>query len=184
MTNTVTQSVLQWLDDVIIGQNLCPFAAKPKRLQQIHLDIFEGCEHKLLMEQLITALTELDHFSAEERETTLIIIPNFLQKFEDYNQFLDDADWLLERGGWQGIYQIASFHPNYQFAGTQPQDPENLTNRSPYPILHLIREDSMSAVLDKYPNPEEIPENNIKKMESLDETEKMRLFPFLQINKH
>lgn len=176
--NTPLQQVQDWLDQVVIGLNLCPFAAKPRRQNQVHIDVFEGTE-KELMAHLITALTEMDHYGAEKRETTLIVLTNCLGSFDDYNQFLGDADWVIERGDWLGIYQVASFHPDYQFEGTHSQDAENLTNRAPFPILHIIREASLEDVLEKYPNPEHIPEDNIKRVQSLSEAEKMSLFPFL-----
>jgi hypothetical protein len=176
--NTPIQQVQDWLDNVVIGLNLCPFAAKPRRENQVHIDVFDGSE-KELMAHLITALTELDHYGPEKRETTLIVLTNCLSSFDDYNQFLGDADWVIERGDWLGIYQVASFHPDYQFEGTHSQDAENLTNRAPFPILHLIREASLEAVLEKYPNPEKIPEDNIKLMQSLSQKEKFELFPFL-----
>lgn len=171
---------LKWLDDVVIGLNLCPFAAKPRRQQQIHLDIYSGNENELIS-YLVNALEELDTISASERETTLIVLTHSLQSFDDYNQFLADADWVIERGGWSGIYQVASFHPDYQFAGSHSQAAENLTNRSPFPILHLLREASLEQVLERYPNPDHIPEDNIKRVESLSQQEKQRLFPYLII---
>ena len=88
-------------------------------------------------------------------------------------------DALIEQFDYQGVFQVASFHPNYQFGGTQPDDAENLTNRAPYPILHLIREASLERVLKHYPNPELIPENNIKCVSNLTEQEKKCLFPYL-----
>jgi hypothetical protein len=169
---------LKWLDDVVIGLNLCPFAAKPRRQKQIHLDIYPGNENELIS-HLVNALKELDTISASERETTLIVLTQCLQSFDDYNQFLADTDWVIKRGGWSGIYQVASFHPDYQFAGSHSRAAENLTNRSPFPILHLLREASLEQVLEKYPNPEHIPEDNIKRVESLSEQEKQRLFPYL-----
>jgi hypothetical protein len=175
---TPLQQVQDWLDQVVIGLNLCPFAAKPRRQNQVHIDVFDGTE-KELMAHLITALTEMDHYGAEQRETTLITLTNCLTSFDDYNQFLGDADWVIERGDWLGIYQVASFHPDYQFEGTHSQDAENLTNRAPFPILHIIREASLEDVLEKYPNPEHIPEDNIKRVQSLTEAEKMSLYPFL-----
>jgi hypothetical protein len=176
--SAVESQVLSWLDNVVIGLNLCPFAAKPSRQNQIHIDVYEGSEAEL-MKHLVTAMTELDHYGPDTRETTLIVLSNCLQSFDDYNQFLGDVDWVIERGDWLGVYQVASFHPNYQFEGTHSQDAENLTNRSPFPILHLIREESLEDALEKYPNPELIPTDNIKRMESLTELQRLQLFPYL-----
>ncbi len=179
MNNQIIEQVNNWLDQVVIGLNLCPFAAKPQRSNQIHLQVYAGKSDKELLECLQQAMLELEAKSAQERETTVIIIANHLQDFADYNQFLDLSDALLEQEDWHGIIQLASFHPNYQFAGTQPEDAENLTNRAPYPLLHLIREDSIEEVLSKYPNPEAIPATNISRMQSLTQQDKLRLFPFL-----
>ncbi len=132
-----------------------------------------------LLEHVQNALLELEKQPPQKRETTVIIIPNHLQSFDDYNQFLDYADKLLEQEDWLGIFQIASFHPQYQFGGTQPDDAENLTNRAPYPLLHLIREESLEDALEKYPNPEAIPDNNIQCMKDLTQEQKLKLFPHL-----
>ena len=179
MSQQILENVNTWLNDVVIGLNLCPFAAKPQRQKQIHLDVFSGNKDVDLLEHVQNALLDLEGLSTEKRETTVIIIPNHLKSFEDYNDFLDYADKLLEQEGWQGIFQIASFHPDYQFGGTQKHDAENLTNRSPYPLLHLIREDSLEEALARYPEPENIPHTNIQRMQDLTEQEKTKLFPYL-----
>ncbi len=179
MNEQIIQQVNTWLDQVVIGLNLCPFAAKPQRSNQVHLQVFDGKSDKDLLECLQKAMLELEAMPSQERETTVIIIPNHLKSFENYNQFLNLSDALLEQEDWHGILQLATFHPDYQFAGTESDDAENLTNRAPYPLLHLIREDSVEEVLSKYPNPESIPHNNISRMQSLTEEDKLRLFPFL-----
>jgi len=173
------QAVWNWLDQVVIGLNLCPFAAKPRRQNQIYVTEFPGTELSQLDQFLLEQLDALNELSAEERETSLIVIPNLLQKFDDYLDYLDQAQFLLERAGLEGIIQIASFHPDYCFAGSQPTDVENLTNRAPYAILHLIREDSLSHVLARYPNPERIPEINMETMKSLTSAQRLTLFPYL-----
>ena len=177
--NPVEQSVRQWLEDVVIGLNLCPFAAKPNRNKQIKVFVSEATTEEALLADIHVELTLLDTTPASELETTLVAIPNFLHDFFDYNQFLDWVDALLKQQDWQGIYQIASFHPNYCFGGADDDDAENLTNRSPYPVIHLIREESMERVLKHYPNPEAIPDTNIDRVESLSEDEKRKLFPYL-----
>ena len=179
MHKHIIQQVNDWLEQVVIGLNLCPFAAKPQRSQQVHLQVFSGKGDQALLECLQQAMLELEARPAEERETTVIIIENHLHSFADYNQFLDLSDALLEQEDWHGIIQLASFHPHYQFAGTAPEDAENLTNRAPYPLLHLIREDSIEDVLSKYPDPASIPSNNIARMRALSQPDKQRLFPFL-----
>lgn len=150
----VHQQVQQWLEDVVIGLNLCPFAAKPNRNKQIQIYISEANSEDVLLEEIYQQLQKLDSTPVDELETTLVVTPHLFEDFGDYNQYLDLIDALIFQMGYQGTYQIASFHPDYCFHGTQPEDAENLTNRSPYPIFHLIREDSMEKVLKHYPDPE------------------------------
>ena len=175
----IEQEVQQWLEDVVIGLNLCPFAAKPNRNKQIKIFVSEATTEEVLLEDVLQELMNLDSKTAEELETTLVAIPNMLQDFMDYNFFLDWVDALIKQQEWEGIYQIATFHPDYCFGGAEPEDDENLTNRSPYPVLHLIREESMEKVLKHYPNPEAIPDTNIARVEALSPEERRKLFPYL-----
>ena len=175
----IEQEVQQWLEDVVIGLNLCPFAAKPNRNKQIKIFVSEATTEEVLLEDVLQELMNLDSKTAEELETTLDAIPNMLQDFMDYNFFLDWVDALIKQQEWEGIYQIATFHPDYCFGGAEPEDDENLTNRSPYPVLHLIREESMEKVLKHYPNPEAIPDTNIARVEALSPEERRKLFPYL-----
>ncbi|MFA0809910.1 DUF1415 domain-containing protein [Microbulbifer epialgicus] len=179
MDQDVIQAVEQWLTDVVVGLNLCPFARKPMRAGQIRYVASTSKTDEALLADLLIELQRLDSTPEDELLTTLLIIPNHLRDFADYNQFLDQAEWLLERNNYSGTYQLASFHPDYQFADTTPEDAENLTNRAPYPILHLIREENLEKMIELYPNPESIPENNIRRVESLSHKEKLRLFPYL-----
>ncbi|MGR5065056.1 DUF1415 domain-containing protein [Photobacterium sp. DNB22_13_2] len=176
----VHQQVTHWLEEVVIGLNLCPFAAKPNRNKQIQIFISEAPNEDVLLEEIYQQLQKLDTTPVEELETTLVVTPNLFSDFADYNQYLDLIDALVFQMGYQGTYQVASFHPDYCFHGTEPDDAENLTNRSPYPIFHLIREASMEKVLKHYPDPEAIPERNIECVENLTEEEVARLFPFLK----
>jgi hypothetical protein len=175
----IEQEVQQWLEDVVIGLNLCPFAAKPNRNKQIKIFVSEATTEEILLEDVLQELMNLDSKTAEELETTLVAIPNMLQDFIDYNFFLDWVDALIKQQEWEGTFQIATFHPNYCFGGAEPEDDENLTNRSPYPVLHLIREESMAKVLKHYPNPEAIPDTNIARVEALSPEERRKLFPYL-----
>ncbi|WP_087026173.1 DUF1415 domain-containing protein [Thaumasiovibrio subtropicus] len=177
--DAINQAVNQWLEQVVIGLNLCPFAAKPQRNQQIKTTISHATSEEALLEDVLTALLELDQTDATRLETTLVVIPDMLDDFMDYNFFLDWVDALIKQQQWEGIYQVATFHPNYCFAGIEPEDDQNLTNRAPYPILHLIREESMARVLKHYPEPEAIPDNNIERVCSLSQKEKLALFPYL-----
>ena len=175
----ILSAVQQWLADVVVGLNLCPFARKPMRAGQIRYAISDARSDETLMTDLLAEMERLDREPAEKLETTLLIVPSHLNRFDDFNQFLDLAEWLIERRGYSGVYQLATFHPDYQFAGTEAGDAENLTNRAPYPILHLIREASIEKVLARYPDPEAIPENNIRRVSALTPEESARLFPYL-----
>ncbi|KJF83442.1 DUF1415 domain-containing protein [Photobacterium angustum] len=179
--NDIEQTVQQWLNDVVIGLNLCPFAAKPQRNKQIKIHVSSDKTENDLLESIYLQLKELDETPPQELETTLVVAPYLLEDFEDYNQFLDLVEGLVVQLGKSGIYQIASFHPDYCFYGTEPEDAENLTNRSPYPIFHLIREESMEKVLKHYPDPEAIPERNIDCVENLTPEQIKQLFPYLKL---
>ncbi|MCH7853896.1 MAG: DUF1415 domain-containing protein [Proteobacteria bacterium] len=163
--DTVIQAVKQWLESVVVGLNLCPFAKRELAKNRIRFSVTEAKTE----EQLLTALeTELELLSSDSCiETTLLIHPRILANFDDYNQFLNYADGLLVQMKLEGIYQIASFHPNYQFDGTGPDDSENYTNRSPYPLLHLIREESLERAIADFPDADQIPARNIKLMHRL-----------------
>ena len=171
--------VEKWLDDVVIGLNLCPFAAKPRRNNQIRFTVSEAKAPEVLLADLYDELKLLENTAAKEIETTLIIIPNLLTDFDDYKQFLDVVDGLLIEYDWEGTFQVASFHPDYCFAETEPDSTENLTNRSPYPILHIIREASMEKALENMAAPDEVFKRNIKTMQHLSDSEIESLFPYL-----
>ncbi|MDF2152316.1 DUF1415 domain-containing protein [Vibrio sp. CAU 1672] len=177
--NAVAQSVEQWLNDVVIGLNLCPFAAKPQRNKQIKIFVSQAEKEEALLEDILLQLIELSNTDAQQLETTLVVVPNMLEDFWDYNLFIDWVEGLIKQQDWEGVFQVATFHPDYCFGGTAPEDDENLTNRSPYPIFHLIREESMEKVLKHYPNPELIPDTNIKRVSALSAQERRNLFPYL-----
>ncbi len=172
-------AVVRWLNDVVIGLNLCPFAGKPAGENRVRIIISQALDDELLLQDLQREMELLDEKPATEIETTLIIIPHHLQDFFDYNQFLNWAEKMIKRNGWTGVYQLATFHPEYCFAGAEPEDAENLTNRSPYPILHIIREASLEKALQFYEGVDEVPENNKKRVESLSTAQKRVLFPYL-----
>lgn len=175
----ILNEVNQWLDKVVIGLNLCPFASRPYQQKQIRFTISQCNTDACLLEELQNELKLLAETKAEKIETTLLIVPNMLQDFYDYNDFLDYVDGLIADNEWEGIFQVATFHPDYQFGGTQPEDAENLTNRAPYPILHLLREASLEKAIEHYPNPELIPEHNIETVNNLTLEQKVSLFPYL-----
>ncbi|WP_038890368.1 DUF1415 domain-containing protein [Vibrio campbellii] len=177
--NAITEQVDQWLNDVVIGLNLCPFAAKPQRNKQIKIFVSEASQEEALLEDILLQLIELSNTEPEKLETTLVVVPNMLKDFWDYNFFIDWVEGLIKQQEWEGIFQVATFHPDYCFGGAEPEDDENLTNRSPYPVFHLIREESMEKVLKHYPDPESIPDTNIARVSALSEEERQKLFPYL-----
>lgn len=171
----------RWLEEAVLGLNLCPFAAGPHRQNRIRLAVSGARSEQQLLLDLQEELLRIDAKPAAELETTLLIIPNMLAEFDDYNQFLDLADALLRQQSWQGHYQIASFHPHYRFAGTASGDSGNLTNCSPYPILHILREASVAQAVQNYSSPEQIPQQNIRRIENLTAVEISRLFPYASV---
>ena len=163
--NIITESVRQWVESFVVELNLCPFVKRELVNNRVRLSTTNAVTEEQLLEVLQTELGLLNKDAAVE--TTLLVHPEVLQNFYDYNEFLSLADSLLIEMGLEGVYQIASFHPNYQFGGTDPEDVENYTNRSPYPMLHLLREDSLEKVIANYPDTDQIPTRNIKLMNSM-----------------
>ncbi|OLQ88472.1 hypothetical protein BIY22_09970 [Vibrio panuliri] len=178
-SSEVKNQVNQWLNDVVIGLNLCPFAAKPQRNNQIEIIVSAAQNDEALLEDIFNQLLHLEHTPVEELETTLVVAPHMLDDFWDYNLFIDWVEGIIHQQGWDGIFQVATFHPDYCFADSEPEDASNLTNRAPYPIFHLIREASLEHVLKHYPNPELIPETNIARVGALTPAERAQLFPYL-----
>jgi len=157
----------RWLERAVIGLNLCPFAKAVHVKQQIHYALSQAQGVNELRDELVTQLRELVNLNADVRETTLLIVPTVLRDFLDFNDFLAQAEEALKALDLEGVIQIASFHPNYQFAGTRADDITNFTNRSPYPTLHLIREASIDRAVDAFPDPEAIFETNMQTLENL-----------------
>jgi hypothetical protein len=164
-SNAITASVRHWVESFVVGLNLCPFAGRELRQERVRFVVTAATSEAELLASLQTELEWLDTHPAIE--TTLLIHPRVLQDFDDYNQFLETADDLLCAMDVDGIYQLASFHPHYQFAGTAVADVENYTNRSPYPLLHLLREQSLERSIASYPDTERIPLRNIELMKRL-----------------
>ena len=179
MDEQIIADVEQWLDEVVIGLDLCPFAARPRREKRVRIAVSHATDEEALLNDLQAELERLSDTPAAELETTLLAIPNMLEDFADYNDFLDAVDLWVEQFGWEGELQVASFHPQYQFADTEADDPGNLTNRSPWPLLHIIREESLEKAIEHYPDVDAIPERNIARMKALGPEERKRLFPYL-----
>lgn len=149
-----------WLTSFIIHFNICPFAKREYERESIFYSVIESEIIELCLEAVFSQCQRLD--TSADIETTLIIFPTQFALFDDFLDFLHLAESLLIGQHYEGIYQLASFHPLYCFEGEDSLDPANYTNRSPYPMLHLIREASLERALRSYPNPELIPERNIK----------------------
>lgn len=157
----------RWLERVVIGLNLCPFAKAVHARDQVRYVLSEATTPEALLAQLGEELLFLRDAPADAVDTTLIVHPRVLQDFLDYNDFLELADALVEQLGLDGVLQVASFHPGYQFAGSAPDDLANATNRSPHPTLHLLREASVSRAVAAFPDPDAIAERNIQTLRSL-----------------
>jgi hypothetical protein len=150
----------KWLESVVIAHNICPFAKRVFDDGGIYFAVENSTDVETCLENLLDECERLDE--NEALETTLLIYTKAFTDFDDYLDFVEIAERLLEVEDYEGIYQLASFHPNYCFEGSAENDAANYTNRSPYPMLHLLREHSLEKALGNYPNPEDIPENNIK----------------------
>ena len=161
-------STQRWLERAVIGLNLCPFAKAEHVHGRIRYCVSDAAEPSALLLQLEQEIIYLLAQDPAQVETTLLIVPHMLADFLDYNDFLDEADAMLEHADPDAQLQIASFHPLYQFGGTQPDDMENYTNRSPYPMLHLLREDSVERAVDsRSPMRPSIYERNIATLKAL-----------------
>lgn len=156
-----------WLEQRVLKDNLCPFAHQPYQQHRIRFIVTDSARPEYLLEDLLSELQHLRDTPVSELETTLLIHPGVLEDFNDYNNFLDLADKLLVQEGFEGEFQIASFHPDYQFADTAADDAENYTNRSPWPMLHLLREASLEKAIAAHPDVAAIPQRNIAHMQTL-----------------
>jgi len=149
----------KWIIDVVIGCNFCPFAAREIKRDAVHYKVTPATG---IDESLQAFLNECQHLDDNhDIETSLLIFPDSFQTFDEYLYLVSQAEKLIKQQGYEGIYQVASFHPLYCFAGSPANDAANYTNRSPYPMLHLLREEKIEQALEKYPDPERIPDRNI-----------------------
>lgn len=157
---TIIAQTKKWINDVIVGCNFCPFAAKALKAGSIYYEVITRAGRQAGLEALARCFIKLD--TDENTETVFLIFLDSFTVFDDYLQLVELSEALLEKQGYEGAYQIASFHPDYLFAGSSENDPANYTNRSPYPMLHLLREESVSRALDSFPDTAKIPQRNIK----------------------
>lgn len=162
---SIIVSVKNWLEHTVIGLQLCPFAKSVFDADKIRYTVSDTEDTQALMLKLHEEFKRLD--DTPEIETTLVIVHQQLSDFESFNQTLDTIDDMLEKNGWSGIFQVASFHPQYQFADTHIDDRENWTNRSPYPIFHILRESSLELAIENFPSIDNLPQENIERMNAL-----------------
>ena len=158
--DTVIEDTRNWMVKAVIGLNLCPFAKGVHVKNQVRYRVSDASTPEALLEDLISELTLLRDANADEIDTTLLMHPGVMQDFLDFNDFLDVVDAAVEDLELGGVLQVASFHPQYQFADTDPDDIENYSNRAPYPTLHLIREESLDRAIEAFPEAEDIYETN------------------------
>lgn len=156
---TIIAQTITWINSVVIGCNFCPFAAKAVLRKSIRYVVHPDATTENTLEVLIMELAYLD--THDDIETTLIIMPDDFSDFESYLDLISLAEDLAGDQGYDGIYQIASFHPDYRFSGADVDDPANYTNRSVYPMIHILREKSVTQAVDTYPDTEDIPNRNI-----------------------
>ncbi|HEY0040571.1 MAG TPA: DUF1415 domain-containing protein [Flavisolibacter sp.] len=148
----------KWIVDVVVGCNFCPFAMREVKRESIYFEVIEG-NKTIVLKALSAALATMD--MKAEIETMFLLLPQNFTRFPDYLKLMDAVEILVKKEGYEGIYQVASFHPSYLFAGSSLNDAANYTNRSPYPMLHILREESVSRAIDSYPDTLKIPEKNM-----------------------
>ncbi len=173
MDQEIIDHTRRWIASVVIGLNLCPFAQRVFLADKIRYVVSDAADEATLFQHLTAELETLAVTPSASIETTLLIHPGVLADFLDYHDFVGVGERVIEELGLEGVIQIAGFHPEYRFADTEPDDAENYTNRSPYPMLHLLREDSVTAVASDPDALDEIPRRNIQTMRTLG-SEKIR----------
>ena len=160
ITEAIISQTKKWINDVVVGCNFCPFAARVMQQKKVFYQVEESSDTGVCLETLMKEVTRLD--DDETIETIFLVLPASFEIFDDFLQLTGDAEDLLIDNGYEGIYQLASFHPLYLFADSPVDDAANYTNRSPYPMLHLLRESSIDKALEHYKHPEHIPSRNIE----------------------
>lgn len=165
--DVVIADTRRWLERAVIGLNLCPFAKGVDAKNQIHFAVSAATDGRGVLHDLKHELHALARIAPEERDTTLLMLPQAMQDFLAFNDFLENVDALIETLDLAGVLQVAPFHPRFQFAGTHEDDASNNTNRAPYPTLHLLREDSIARAVEQFPEAEAIFERNIEVVERL-----------------
>ena len=158
--NEVIQATQHWVDKMVVGLNLCPFAKRSIDQNQVRYLVYSGVDTESITQLLVEELERL--VSDDNIETTLLIHPNFTTEFDAYLDYLSGVDELIEALGYSGVFQVAGFHPDYQFEGVAEIDPANHTNRSPFPMMHLLRETSVAWAVETHPDIDSVPERNVE----------------------
>ena len=156
-----------WLADVVVGLNLCPFARPVVGSDALRIEVSQASDPEGIARALVNEIAVIQNASEADVATTLVVFPNALAEFETYLEFLDNAELLLQEMNLRGVLQLASFHPDYQFAGEPIDATSHFTNRAPFPIIHILREAMVTRALEGFANPEEIPKRNILTLEGL-----------------
>ena len=174
MTGHVERHIRRWLDDFVVGLNLCPFARPLLGAANLRIAVCEETDTMAMRRAFLQELDLLQRSAEQDVATTLLAYPQALQDFDDYLDFLEDAQDLLLDSGLEGLVQLASFHPDYRFAGEAPDAASHYSNRAPYPIIHLLREDMLTRALEDFADPERVPERNVETLTAIgvDELEK------------
>ncbi len=171
MTSVFEQHIRDWLQTFIVELNLCPFARPVIAADTLRIAVCESEDLNQLNQAFLTELDLIQQSSELDIATTLLVMPNALASFDEYLMFLDNAEALIEELGLDGTIQLASFHPEYLFDGEDEQSASHFSNRSPYPVIHFLREDMLTNALDEFPNPEQIPLRNISTLEKIGRAE-------------
>ena len=163
----IVAATRRWIREVVIGLNLCPFAAAPMERETIRYLVCPERRPEAIYRALLAEMEVFVQLPEEQVETGLFIVPAGLESFDDYLDLLYSAEQAIPEAGLEGVLQLASFHPDYLFEGAPEDDPANYTNRSPYPMFHLIRSEGLARAVARYPDPEQIPERNIRTLREL-----------------
>ncbi len=159
-TAIIIEQTKKWITDVVAGCGFCPFVSREIKRGSIYYEVLHGATSAAALQTMLSMLHQLD--IDEKIETSLLILPDSFDSFAEYLDLIELADTLIAKENYEGIYQVASFHPLYLFAGSGEEDAANYTNRSPYPMLHFLREESVSKAVDGYPGIDEVPHRNIR----------------------